>query len=248
MSEKTSTIAKHASAEEADVEKTPRLREGFSKTRKSAKTRATILATASDLIAQKGSTDFQMAELSERCGISKGALYYYFPDRDAIVGEVFADEVSRFERRLVAATEEAKNAHDALQALCREFASCLKDGGPLALALASDLGGLAPSVGSDIEGWVERFTALIRGQILRAQVEGTIRAEVNPGLAAAGICGMFIVGSLTLVHTPQQAGVGAGDGAHKPAADVETTVRELFDYAVRGIAVPGATDGAADVS
>ena len=225
-------------------ESAPRLREGFSKTRKSAKTRAEIVAAARDIVAQRGSTEFQMAELSDRCGISKGALYYYFPDRGAIVAEVLADEVARFEGRLDAAARDAASAHDALRALCREFASCLRDGGPLALALASNLNGLVPSVGSDIEGWVQRFTAIIRRQIVCAQQEGSIRAEVRPELAAAGVCGMFIVGSLTLAHQPAGTGPYDGrrphDGGSHADADVEATVGELFDYAVRGLAAGAA--------
>ena len=56
-----------------------------SKTRKSARTRARILEAAARLVSERAGVDFQMAEIAERCDMSKGALYYYFRDRDAIL-------------------------------------------------------------------------------------------------------------------------------------------------------------------
>ena len=57
-------------------------------TPKSAATREKIMAAATSLMAERGSADFQMAEVSARCGMSKGSLYYYFSDRAELVRAV----------------------------------------------------------------------------------------------------------------------------------------------------------------
>ena len=65
-----------------------RLRSG-AKTRKSAATREKIMAAATELMVERGNTDFQMSEVSARCQMSKGALYYYFADKGALVQAIF---------------------------------------------------------------------------------------------------------------------------------------------------------------
>jgi len=44
-----------------------------------------ILATASALIAEKGSDAMRMGEVAEKAGVSIGSLYQYFPDKAAII-------------------------------------------------------------------------------------------------------------------------------------------------------------------
>ena len=44
-----------------------------------------ILAVATDLIATKGSDQLKMSEIAERCGISIGSLYQYFPDKSSVI-------------------------------------------------------------------------------------------------------------------------------------------------------------------
>lgn len=44
-----------------------------------------ILASASKLIAQRGSDAMKMSEVAELSGISIGSLYQYFPDKSAII-------------------------------------------------------------------------------------------------------------------------------------------------------------------
>ena len=59
------------------------------KTSKSAATRERIMEAATDLMVERGGTGFQIGEVSERCGMSKGALYYYFADKGALVQAIF---------------------------------------------------------------------------------------------------------------------------------------------------------------
>ena len=82
--------------------------------RKSQATRARIMQTATDFISERGSTDFQMNEISDRCNLSKGALYYYFIDKadlmDAIFDQVIGDLVEQVE-------EAVSTAHTPLETI-----------------------------------------------------------------------------------------------------------------------------------
>ncbi|NUU37331.1 TetR family transcriptional regulator [Pseudomonas sp. C2B4] len=44
-----------------------------------------ILAVATELIATKGSDQLKMSEIAERCDISIGSLYQYFPDKSSVI-------------------------------------------------------------------------------------------------------------------------------------------------------------------
>ena len=45
-----------------------------------------ILATAADILTEKGSEAFRMSDIVERTGVAFGSLYQYFPDKTAIIG------------------------------------------------------------------------------------------------------------------------------------------------------------------
>ena len=45
-----------------------------------------ILASAAEILAEKGSEAFRMSDIVERTGVAFGSLYQYFPDKTAIIG------------------------------------------------------------------------------------------------------------------------------------------------------------------
>ena len=54
------------------------------RTKKSAATRKRIMHETTKLMLARGNTNFKMSEISDRARLSKGALYYYFSDREAL--------------------------------------------------------------------------------------------------------------------------------------------------------------------
>lgn len=63
-----------------------------------------ILAEASQLIVDDGLDEFSLHRLSGRLGYSVGALYRYFPSRDALLAELQRRAIARFTERLEQAT------------------------------------------------------------------------------------------------------------------------------------------------
>jgi AcrR family transcriptional regulator len=60
-----------------------------------------ILASASELMAEKGSEAFRMTDVVERSGVAFGSLYQYFPDKTAIIGTL-AERYNQIGRDCVA--------------------------------------------------------------------------------------------------------------------------------------------------
>lgn len=78
-----------------------------------------ILASAAQLLVEKGSEHFRMSDVVERSGVPFGSLYQYFPDKTAIIGTLAEryDEIGRacIESELGA----VETAADLKPALCR---------------------------------------------------------------------------------------------------------------------------------
>lgn len=168
------------------------------KTPKSARTRQKIVEAATELIEERKSTDFQMSELARRCMMSKGALYYYFSDRDAIANEVFNTAVDELLSRLERSAAHATSAALAMRAMCVAFAESLQEGGALMMALSSEV-----HAGSllSFEGRVERLCSLLSAQVERAQGEGVIKPNLNPRLVAHSICGSFLLVTIDFLNS-----------------------------------------------
>lgn len=83
-----------------------------------------ILAVATQLIASKGSDQLKMSEIAERCEISIGSLYQYFPDKSSVI-QTLAERYNAESRRCIeealAAVEDAPGLNAAFSALLDEY-------------------------------------------------------------------------------------------------------------------------------
>lgn len=196
------------------------------RTRKSTLTRRRILAAAGELMVERGGTAFRMGEVSERCHLSKGALYYYFADRDELIEALFDESVDDLVDGIEAATACATSARDALSRLYEELVRRLRAGGPLTLALTHEVaqsGGL-PMPG--MQGRLVRVRKAVASQLERAKDEGLVSPEVDCALAATYAIGGLIAISL------EPAGVKAGE-------DLDVMAARLLDLVLGGIAADG---------
>ncbi|MDM8271144.1 TetR/AcrR family transcriptional regulator [Thermophilibacter provencensis] len=163
-------------------------------TRKSAATREKIMAAAAELMEERGGADFQMAEVSERCGMSKGSLYYYFADRSELVRAVMEGAVDE----LVASVEEvvatAPSAAESIGGLLRALREAVRPGGALVLAMMHGAPAGEGTGGARVEeSRLARIVEILSAQIERAKGEGLVRPEVRSGVAAAAVAGAFLV-------------------------------------------------------
>ncbi|MDI1365802.1 MAG: TetR/AcrR family transcriptional regulator [bacterium] len=78
---------------------------GLAKSRKSAKKRDAILRAAIEVINVKGYAHATMAEIAATLDLGEGALYYYFPNKQALVFACHCRSLERFEALLAKADE-----------------------------------------------------------------------------------------------------------------------------------------------
>lgn len=189
-----------------------------SKTRKSAETRQKIMDVASGLMVERGNTTFQMSEVSKLCGMSKGALYYYFSDKDDLVSAIYEAEMKDLVSAIDAAVEKAETSVEALRDTCNEFARRVHNGTPLAMAVVHELvvGNGNTSMVDDTR--IAHIVRVVARQLELAKQEGAVKQDVDTGLISVAVCGAFTFAAMG------EADQSADDFASK-----------LFGFVVKGI-------------
>ena len=196
------------------------------RTRKSAATLEKIMAAASELMVERGGMEFQMSEVSERCSMSKGALYYYFSDRTALVHAVLDRAVDDLVRSIEAMVADAPTAMGAIRGVMETMAGAMRPDTPLSLAVTSRSAGEDPSALPDVEGRVLRIVAILAAQLERAKGEGIVRQDVDTTLAS-----LSIVGTLALLGCRTAYNAFGREG---------TAVEEVLSLSFGGIGTEGA--------
>ncbi len=177
-------------AAKADAAAAVRMRSD-TKTRKSAATREKIMVAATELMIEHNGTDFQMSEVSTRCKMSKGSLYYYFADKDALVQAIFDREVDTLVSRIESVVADAPSSMVSITGLAEVLATSMRPRSPLALAVTRELISAKKAVLPTVEGKLTRLINIFAAQIDRAKAEGLARPEVNSRLCAISIAGAF---------------------------------------------------------
>ena len=186
-----------------------RLRSG-AKTRKSAATREKIMAAATELMVERGNTDFQMSEVSARCQMSKGALYYYFADKGALVQAIFDASIDDLVDQIEGAVAKASSATESIEGIARVLARGMRPRSPLALAhgQGQEVSSTEKSVLPSVETRLARIVSIFSAQFDRAKEEGLVRPEVSSHLGAIAIAGAF---TFAVLEQPEENGLFDSD-------------------------------------
>ncbi len=155
-----------------------------------AEKQAVILDAARNEIVDRGFADASMNRIIAAAGISKGAMYYYFADRDDLMAAVVHDVGDRFEAEVIAAVGGPE--------ACEDFWPCIERGlivaaqhlgaDPQALALGNAFHSGASlatiqELHTRVAGWIEKLVVL--GQTL-----GAVRTDVPTSTLVAATTGL----------------------------------------------------------
>ncbi len=200
----------HARMGEHAVRQKERLR-ATAKTRKSAGTRKRIMDTATQLMVERGNSAFQMSEISRRCGMSKGALYYYFSDKEDLVNAIFDAAVEDLVAGVDSVVEQAESPEQALMDVCSEFAKRATSGSPLPMAIVRELVQSREGAIRREDMHVMHIVGVLAELLENAKTNGTIRTNIDTGICATAICGAFTFGALSLMSGDEQGAGFTGD-------------------------------------
>jgi len=175
---------------------------GTSRTSKSAATRERIMDVAATIISERHTTNFQMSEISERCQMSKGAVYYYFADRTQLVDAVFDASLEQLLDDVRTVAAESKSARDALSSICEKVVGLLNTDGVLPLAMSREISNPQAAASEEEKTRFSHLISIVAAQIERGKADGLVRADVESTQCAIYVMGGLLVSALVSVIWP----------------------------------------------
>ncbi len=165
------------------------------------KRQAELLEAAIEVFAQRGYQATTMDEIAEQAGVSKGMLYIYFKNKEALFGAVFrwyGQVVAETMRGAIVGLEDEIEQLDSIAAVWGEIAVEHRDYVPLFLDFwaAASVRGMRSDYADDLATMYDEHRNLIAGIIEQGQRKGIFKQETDPRAAAyllvGGMDGIFI--------------------------------------------------------
>jgi AcrR family transcriptional regulator len=157
--------------------------------------RKQLMTAAIDCFARLGYQGTSIDRIARDAGVTKGAVYYHFQDKEELLFEAVKDRVGGFEQQVL---EAVTPADDALMSLRRVIDACffhatVSNHRRFIITLMIEALDTNPRLSSEFRNILRRMRAYLASIVRRGQQRGTIRSDVVPeeaaALVAAGIIG-----------------------------------------------------------
>ena len=160
--------------------------------------REAILDTAWRLVREHGLTSVTMSQVAKEAGISRGTLYKYFPDVEAILFSAHERHIAAHLEQLRQLGERSGDARSRLKAVLETYAVIAYHRGQGGTELAALL-----HRGDQVVGAQRRLIELIRDLLTEVAASGQLRPDVSPAELAT-----YCLHSLTAASSlPSEAAV-----------------------------------------
>lgn len=171
---------------------------------KAEETRQSIIEQAAVIFNRNGYQRTSMSLLTQSLGLTKGAIYGHFQDKDALAVEAFRHSVSRVSERVRQQLLPLDSPVEKLRAFARTFLDFYEDtvrsGGCPILNTAADADDAHPLLHGEVSrvltAWEERLTAMVEA----GKQSGELRSDADAGLFATTFIAL-IEGGILMAKT-----------------------------------------------
>jgi len=182
-----------------------------------------MLAAAIDCFARHGYQGTSIDRIAREFGVTKGALYYHFRDKEDLLFAAVTERVGEFERKVL---RDAEPARDALTTLRRVVDSCffhatVSNHRRFIITLMVEALDTNPRLSEEFRRILRGMRSYLAEVVRRGQREGTIRADVDARAAAAMIAGGIMGAEIQHYQDPEQIDL---------RAVLDTLVEQLADW------------------
>lgn len=158
--------------------------------------RRDLMDIAIDCFARYGYQGASIDRIAKAAGLTKGAIYYHFKDKEELLFEAVRNRVSQFERRV---TSDLGSITDAVAALRRVTNVCLEHATKsnhrrLIVTLMVEALDTNARLSAQFRDMMRRFRGFLRGIIEVGQRQGVFRADVD-AVTAAGVYAGAVMGA-----------------------------------------------------
>jgi AcrR family transcriptional regulator len=164
------------------------------------------MSAAIDCFARLGYQGTSIDRIARDAGVTKGAVYYHFRDKEELLFEAVKDRIGGFEHQVL---EEVTPAEDALANLRRVVEACffhatVSNHRRFIITLMVEALDTNPRLSAEFRRILRRMRAFLAGVIRRGQEEGALRPDVAPEAAAAALVGGIIGAEVQHYQDPEE--------------------------------------------
>lgn len=161
--------------------------------------------TAIDCFARYGYQATSIDRIAKAAGVTKGALYYHFKDKEELLFEAVKKRLGQFERRVagdLALVTDAPTALRELARVCRDHAT-KSNHRRLMVTLMVEALDTNPRLAAEFRAMMQRFRTFLTDIVRRGQRDGEFRADIDALVAAEVYAGAIMGAEIQYYQDPK---------------------------------------------
>jgi len=168
--------------------------------------REQLMAAAIDCFARLGYQGTTIDRIARDAGVTKGAVYYHFRDKEELLFEAVKDRIGGFEQQVLAEVRPARDALDNLRQVVDAcfFHATVSNHRRFIITLMIEALDTNPRLSTEFRNILRRMRVFLTGVIRRGQQRGTLRQDVAAEAAAAVIMGGIIGAEVQHYQDPEE--------------------------------------------
>ncbi len=168
--------------------------------------RKQLMTAAIDCFARLGYQGTTIDRIARAAGVTKGAVYYHFRDKEELLFQAVKDRIDGFEHQVL---EEVTPAREAMANLRHVVDACffhatVSNHRRFIITLMVEALDTNPRLSAEFRSILRRMRAFLTGVIKRGQDQGALRADVEPVAAAAVLAGGIIGAEVQHYQDPEE--------------------------------------------
>ena len=190
--------------------------------------RKQMLAAAIDCFARHGYRGTSIERIAREAGVTKGALYYHFRDKEDLLHAAVTERVGEFERQVVRNVEPARDAFATLRHVVDTcfFHATVSNHRRFIITLMVEALDTDPRLSEEFRRILRGMRGFLAEVVERGQREGTMRRDVDAAAVAATIAGGIMGAEIQHYQDPERIDL---------RAVLDTLIEQLADWlATRG--------------
>jgi TetR/AcrR family acrAB operon transcriptional repressor len=201
--------------------------------RKGAKSQKELIDISIDCFARYGYQGTSVDRIAKAAAVTKGAIYYYFRDKEALLAAMVANRVTAFEDRVQQAVEGAR-CPEALRRIAGVCIDHAQSGAHPRFAITLMVESIETNaeVSAQLREMMRRFRAFVRNLIQAGQERCEIRPDADAVAAAAAYNSIILGAEIQYYQDPDRFAFRAA---------IETFLDQLLADLTRGL--PGTSSG-----
>ena len=164
------------------------------------------MASAIDCFARLGYQGTSIDRIARDAGVTKGAVYYHFRDKEELLFEAVKDRIGGFEKQVL---EDVSPARDAIDNLRHVVDACfvhatVSNHRRFIITLMIEALDTNPRLSVEFRNILRRMRAFMTSVVRRGQERGSLRPDVSPDAAATAIMGGIIGAEVQHYQDPEE--------------------------------------------